>query len=74
LNDGRVLVYGGTGSCGASNIPEIYDPSADVWTVMTKGNQRRYAHTVSVLSDGTALVTGGEAGISCLDAAEIYHP
>src|SRR6266516_4547869 len=63
LQDGRVLVAGGTGDGGtATDTAEIYDASADTWTV-TGGRLSlgRSGHTASLLKDGKVLLAGGDS-------------
>jgi fibronectin type 3 domain-containing protein len=61
LPDGRVLVQGGTTTCGTciADIPEIYDPVANRWTKLgTKARMafKYYPHSF-VLPDGRILVS-----------------
>ena len=57
LDDGRVLVCGGSGSNGsASPKVDIYDPAANAWIVAAPMSKGRYRHTATRLSDGTVLV------------------
>ena len=40
---------------------ELYDPTTGTWSVATDLiNSGRFAHTTTLLQDGTLLVTGGE--------------
>src|SRR5207237_10529534 len=61
LQDGRVLVAGGTTSGGGiTNSAEIYDPSADSWSQAGLMNDARSGATTSVLNDGRVLIAGGQ--------------
>ncbi|HTI29706.1 MAG TPA: kelch repeat-containing protein [Methylomirabilota bacterium] len=78
LDDGRVLVAGGT---GASNPPvgttssEIYDPTTDLWTPSGDMAQARAFTCAAVrLLDGRVLVAGGLSARGPLKSAEIYDP
>ena len=60
LPDGRLLVQGGTTTCGTciADIPEIYDPATDRWTQMASTARMAfhyYPHTY-VLPDGRVIV------------------
>jgi hypothetical protein len=37
-------------------------------------NNARYEHTVSILTDGKVLVTGGHADLPIINSAELYDP
>ena len=54
LDDGRVLVLGGTSRSQA----ELYDPVSDRWSP-TGPSVARYQHTATLLRDGRVLVVGG---------------
>jgi hypothetical protein len=63
LPDGRVLVAGGTdnavdGEVGALASAEVYDPSADTWTILASMHVARRSPTGAVLGDAV-YVTGG---------------
>lgn len=62
LPDGRVLVQGGTTTCGScvADRPEIYDPATGTWTPMSATAARafRYYPHAFVLPDGRVLVAG----------------
>jgi Concanavalin A-like lectin/glucanases superfamily/Domain of unknown function (DUF1929) len=59
LPDGRVMVQGGTTTCGTciAETPEIYDPVANVWTPMAASAQKvfHYFPHMYVLPDGRVL-------------------
>jgi hypothetical protein len=73
LQDGTVLVVGGTGDAAQGPSAERYDPRADVWTVTgaTVAPERRDRHTATLLQDGKVLVLGG---IPDWASSEIYDP
>jgi hypothetical protein len=61
LGDGRILVMGGTTTCGTciADIPEIYDPARDTWTQLASTARlafKYYPHVFN-LPDGRILVT-----------------
>ncbi len=76
LQDGRVLVTGGINSGGGiSNSAEIYDPSADAWTLLSSVMvDARSGHTASLLQDGRVLLAGGENSGGAVSSAEIFDP
>jgi N-acetylneuraminic acid mutarotase len=76
LNDGRVLVVGGSNSTStALASTEIYDPQARAWSAGPALAAARMLHSATLLSDGRVLVAGGvNASGSVLAAAEIYDP
>jgi N-acetylneuraminic acid mutarotase len=83
LNDGRVLIVGGSGVTvgGVTESyqqAEIFDATASsspsAWTITRLGSlttQQRAAHTATVLPGGTVLITGGsQSGAT----AETFDP
>ncbi len=75
MPDGKVLVTGGTQSRFPIGSVELYDPTANTWTLTGTMKTPRYAHTATLLTDGTVLVTGGEGqSISCGKACTSYIP
>ncbi len=89
LHDGRVLIVGGLGQTVGGLFPyssgdglvtaELYDPTSGTFTVAGSMSTGRYAHTATLLGDGTVLVTGGitlaDGGLFAWTAtAELYDP
>jgi N-acetylneuraminic acid mutarotase len=77
LQDGTVLVFGGTSDASS----ELFDASTDTWsatgTMVTARSTRTEAPAVLVLSDGKVLVTGGISvgnNSNVLANTEIYNP
>jgi hypothetical protein len=88
LPSGQVLVAGGlltpfdcvgpncnptpTASC------ELFDPATGLWSATGPLQQSRYAHTATLLSNGTVLVVGGTTDYptinSALASVELYNP
>jgi hypothetical protein len=64
LNNGDVLVAGGTSSNSILNSAEIYNTTSGVWTVTGSLGTTRYNHTATRLTNGNVLVTGGNVVIS----------
>lgn len=79
LADGRILMVGGYGESSTKlGIPnaEIFDPSANSWTVLPKMTYARWYPSATPLSDGRILVTGGWQTTEHTNAGvpEIYDP
>jgi hypothetical protein len=81
LPNGQVLFVGGDADGDRSDFAEIYDPSIGSFATTGKLAERLAWHDLTLLSDGTALVTGGElyncAGNACIfggttSTAEVY--
>lgn len=83
LPNGKVLIAGGsvlTSGCGI--IPqkgaELYDPAAGTFTALSSMKFARFAHSASVLHDGTVLLAGGFSNCTGTCAgvlsAEIFNP
>lgn len=63
LNDGTVLVVGGTmDGYGSLNAPELYDPKKDEWTPLPDMGDPRMRHTANLLPSGKVLIIGGYKG------------
>ena len=71
LNDGKVLVVGGTNNSSSILEAEIFDPSTETWTDVGPMFHPRSGHTASLLSDGRGLVSGGFTYVP-ISYAEIY--
>jgi hypothetical protein len=75
LNDGTVLIFGGSGDTSA----EIYNPISRTFG-LTAGAMTtiRSGATGTLLQDGTVLITGGDnvtgENLNILSSAEIYSP
>lgn len=78
LNDGRVLVVGGSTPQGVTTQCELYDPLSNTWLVTESLSEARESHEATLLNDGRVLVTGGHytfaAGEWTLASCEIYDP
>jgi hypothetical protein len=76
LQDGRVLAAGGcTGvsSCQLVLQSEVYDPTAQHWSLDALMNVPRESQSATRLADGRVLVAGGfSAGFQQLKSAELY--
>jgi len=78
LPDGRVMVVGGKMDAklvGTLDQSEIYDVDADTWAEAAPMSEKRINHTVTLLLDGRALVTGGgKEDPPFSKTAETYDP
>ncbi len=74
LNNGKVLVVGGSGSSGALCEAELYDPATGAWTPTGSPSAARMNHTATLLPNGKVLVAGGTDGSTVLSSTELYDP
>jgi uncharacterized protein (TIGR03382 family) len=86
LADGRVVVAGGSDEIGTSctnpmwmsvhTSTEIYDPSANTWTVAGNMTEARTEHQAIVLDNGRVLLSGGRRNSfgRTLASAEVFDP
>lgn len=58
LEDGRVLVAGGT--YGSAHNVELFDPKTRTWGLAAPMGRNRSGHTATRLLDGRVLVAGGD--------------
>jgi N-acetylneuraminic acid mutarotase len=74
LNDGRILIAGGTD--GATVIPEaeIYDPSSNTVSPAGRLNAARTSHSAVLLDNGEVLVIGGSGSNGDLASIERFDP
>ena len=70
LDNGRVLVVGGTGVKGSALASaELFDPASEKWTVTGTMNTARSGHRAILLRDSSVLVLDDWRG-----EAEVYDP
>lgn len=83
LNNGRVLLCGGTDSVGVVlNTSELYDPATNTFTPTGNMLSPRTLHAAVTLADGRVMIAGGTSTLSDVVAAitatknttEIYNP
>ena len=78
LEDGRVLIAGGTNSIGLDSA-EIYDPATGAFSPTGSMTTARQNHAATLLKDGRVLIVGGTANgvtgpFGTLASAELYDP
>ena len=71
LEDGRVLVAGGTNNYSSVVESEIFDPNTETWVSAGEMLYERTGHTASLLSDGRVLIAGGFTYVP-ISYSEIY--
>ncbi len=75
LQDGRVLVAGGTGNGPILSSAEIYDPAGGTWSLTGDMGIKVYYFTLTLLSDGRVLLVGGVDSHSTTSATVLlYEP
>ena len=75
LNNGMVLISGGSSSGAALSSAELFDPTASAFTITGSLKNSRYRQAATLLNDGTVLITGGQSNAQTLASAvgEIYN-
>jgi hypothetical protein len=76
LQDGRVLIAGGTVSANGGGIlasAELYDPKTGQFTATGSMAVERWHHSATLLQDGRVLVAGGQNSSDNV-RAELYDP
>ena len=79
LDDGSLLVVGGSPNAVKDLTSELYNPANNTWTETSNMNYtRRQGHTATLLPNGEVLVTGGLAEVNgnkkIISKVEIYNP
>ena len=75
LNDGRILIIGGTNGVDVLDSAEIYDPETGTFSSTGKMSETRVNHTATILPDGRVVIAGGESNSGeILASVEIYNP
>jgi hypothetical protein len=72
LNNGKLLITGGSGGSSALASAELYDPSTAAFATTGSLTAARYLHTATLLKNGMVLVVGGQ--FPSLASAELYNP
>ena len=76
LQNGKVLIVGGSGENFSFNGAELYDPDTGKWSSVgiVGGNIERYDHTATLLPDGRVLIVGGVRSSIRPEPAQLYDP
>jgi hypothetical protein len=74
LNNGKVLVTGGTSATADLATAELFDPTAGAFTATGSMESPRNSHTATLLVGGKVLITGGYGGGTQFATAELYDP
>lgn len=77
LNNGQVLITGGTSTTGWSKTAELYDPTMGTFSFAGAMAHGRAEHTATLLLDGRVLVAGSACeggGCGTSTRAELYDP
>lgn len=74
LQDGRVLLAGGTTGSLSSRTVELYDPATGRWSLTASLPLHRGGYGAALLPDGRVLAAGGSSGLTPLNSAVIYDP
>jgi hypothetical protein len=75
LDDGLVVIAGGTTPAGITAATERYNPAQDAWTKLPAMASARTIHTATRVGGGGVLVAGGlDASTSVLRSSELFDP
>lgn len=78
LQDGRILVAGGTTADGSDlryvTVAEIFDPGTEQFIPVGSLAIGRTTATATLLEDGTVLIAGGQGENGNLNEAELFDP
>lgn len=62
LQDGRIMLCGGTNESGILSSVIAYDPATNAWSSLASMPTQLSGHTATLLFDGRVLVAGGNDG------------
>ena len=76
LANGTVLVAGGKiqtdSTFSKTETTELYDPITGTWRLTASMSSVRTGHSLTILSDGRVLTTGGRDNANTLSTAEVF--
>ena len=73
LQNGAVLIIGGTNSTGVTSSVERFGADGSVSSTVPMIEVRQH-HTATLLLDGRVLVIGGDTGSGATNSAEVFDP
>ena len=75
LPGNQVLVTGGLTASGTTNTAELFDPTANTWTLLTSTlSDARSGNAAFVLPDSTVAIIGGSNAGAAVVSVELYNP
>jgi hypothetical protein len=74
LQDGRIMLCGGTNQSGILSSVVAYTPATKSWAALNPMPGPLQGHTATLLFDGRVLVAGGDNGTSETTSSFIYNP
>lgn len=74
LQDGRIMLCGGTNEGGILNSAIAYDPATNAWSNLANMPSALQGHTATVMFDGRVLVAGGNDGFGETTSSYLYDP
>jgi hypothetical protein len=77
LPNGTVLIAGGYGPQGPTDVTDVYDPVSGIFRAGPEMVTKREIHTATLLNDGRVLIAGGFTATyfpSSTSLAELYTP
>ncbi len=74
LDDGMVLIAGGTESGNILTSAELYNPATQTSTLTGSLNDAREIQTATLLDNGDVLIAGGFISTGAIASAELYMP
>ena len=74
LQDGRIMLCGGTNQSGILSSVVAYNPATNSWAALHPMPVALQGHTATLLFDGRVLVAGGNNGTGETTSSYIYDP